>query len=202
MHIGIIGTGNVAKALAPKFISAGHEVFLASREPAARTGLPAPVTGFDALSAAELIIAATPGIRTLDTLTAIGVETLRGKVLVDPGNALDATYQLAYPTESLAVKIQAAFPETRVVKALNTYGVPVMVDPYSLSERSNSFVSGDDAEAKAMVRELYKALGWRDEDVIDLGGIASSLAQERYFSLFMALLGAFGTPNFNIAVVR
>lgn len=202
MRIGIIGTGNVAKAMTPKFIDAGHRVFLASRQPAGHSGLPAPVTGYDALVEADVIIAATPGTTTLDTLALVGAETLEGKVLVDPGNAVDASYQLAFPTESLAAKIQAAYPATRVVKAFNTYAVPVMVNPASLSAMTNTFISGNDDAAKGTVRELHRALGWRDEAIIDLGGIEMALAQERYLALFVALIGAIGTPNFNIAVVR
>lgn len=202
MRIGIIGTGNVAKGLAPGFIAAGHDVFFGSRDPAKHESLPAPAKGYDALASAEIVVAATPGVATLDVLMAVGSRVLDGKILVDPGNALDARYQLAYPSESLAGKIQAAFPGARVVKAFNTYGVPVMVSPSSLSGPSASFIAGNDSGAKKVVRELHVALGWRAEDVVDLGGIEAALAQERYFALFMALVRSLGTANFNIAIVR
>lgn len=202
MRIGIIGTGNVAKALTPKFTAAGHEVFLASREPVGKAGLPAPVKDYKSLKDADVIIIAVPGALELETLRAVGADTLRGKVLIDVGNALDQSYNLAYPVEGLALQIQAAFPEARVVKALNTFGTGIMTSPGSLSARSTTFISGNDAEAKKIATDLHEALGWGREEVLDLGPIQSSLAQERYFSMFMAIYGATGNPAFNIAVIR
>ena len=202
MRIGIIGTGNVARALAPKFAAAGHEVFLASRDPGEKSGLPVPVTGYGELASADVIIAATPGTATLDVLRDVGADVLEGKVLIDCGNALNERYGLAYPGESLAAKIQAAYPGARIVKAFNTYGAPVMTDPSGLPARSSSFVSGNDAAAKSLAVDLHTALGWQRDDVIDLGPIESALAQEHYFPLFMTLYGVVGSPMFNIAVIR
>jgi predicted dinucleotide-binding enzyme len=77
-----------------------------------------------------------------------------------------------------------------------------MTDPGSLPGRSTAFISGNDADAKRIATDLHEALGWRREEVMDLGPIQQALAQERYFSLFMAIYGATGAPQFNIAVVR
>ena len=86
----------------------------------------------------------------------------RGKVLVDVGNPLD--FSQGFPPtlfvkedDSLAERVQRAYPEARVVKTLNTMNATVMVDPDSLGEASTVFVSGDDAEAKATVPGCSRA---------------------------------------------
>ena len=48
----------------------------------------------------------------------------------------------------------------------------LMVDPQRLGEDTTVFVSGDDADAKATVTELLRAMG--HGDVIDLGGIETA----------------------------
>jgi 8-hydroxy-5-deazaflavin:NADPH oxidoreductase len=202
MKIGIIGTGNVAQALAPRFAANGHDVVLASRSPGEKTALPYTVVGYDQLAGAELIIAATPGNLTLGILQEIGDEILNRKILLDVGNDLKPDWSgLANPAESLASRIQARFPTARVVKALNTINTEVMVNPSSLKTRTNVFVSGNDAEAKSRVKELHTALGWTLDEIFDLGDIGAALAQEHYFTIFLRLHPLVGHVKFNIAVV-
>jgi predicted dinucleotide-binding enzyme len=100
----------------------------------------------------------------------------------------------------LAEQIQREFPETRVVKSLNTMNASVMVDPGSLGAESSVFVSGDDAEAKRVVTSLLTELG--HTDVIDLGDIATARGAEMYLSLWLRLRGSLGTAQFNVRVVR
>ena len=78
--------------------------------------------------------------------------------------------------------------------------VAPQVDPGRLGRPSSVFVSGDDAEAKAVVSDLLRALG--HEDVIDLGGIESARGTEMYLPLWLRLMGALGTVDFNVHVVR
>jgi predicted dinucleotide-binding enzyme len=201
MRIGIIGTGHVATALATGW-AGKHEVFLASRNPAGKSGLPAPVKGYGDLASAELIVAATPGGKALEVLAEIGAGTLNGKILVDVNNAADAQFNLLYPNGSLAAKIQEAYPGAKVVKAFNTFGAAIMTHPGALRAPTTAFVSGNDDAAKKAVIDLHTALGWKAADVIDLGTIDAARAQEHYFPLFFAIMRAVGGPQFNIAVVR
>jgi len=201
MRIGIIGTGHVATALAAGW-AGKHDVFLVSRNPAGKSGLPAPVKGYDALASAEVIVAATPGGKALDILSEIGAGVLNGKILVDVNNAADAHFNLLYPNGSLGARIQEAFPGAKVVKAFNTFGSGVMTNPGSLSGATSAFVSGNDDAAKKVVIDLHTPLGWKAEDVIDLGGIEAAHAQESYFPLFFAIVKATGGPRFNIKVVQ
>ena len=73
------------------------------------------------------------------------------------------------------------------------------IAPNSLSEATTVFLSGDDAEAKALVSSLLVDLGWSVDLQIDLGGIASARGAEHYLLLLMQQFR--GAP-FNIRVVR
>ena len=136
---------------------------------------------------------------------AAGAEHLAGKPVLDISNPLD--FSAGFPpslfvkdTDSLAEQIQAAFPEARIVKSLNTLTAPLMVDPGLLGEATTVFVSGDDADAKALVTELLTAFG--HQDVIDLGGIETARGTEMLLPLWLRTMGALGTGMFNIKVVR
>ena len=202
MKIGIIGTGTVAQALAPKFAAAGHDLVLASRSPGEKSGLVFPVVSYPELKSADLIVVAVPGSVALNVLLDVGADVLSGKILLDVANVIKPDYSgIVNPSESLGSRIQAAFPTARVVKALNTFGTEVMVNPGSLKSRTNTFVSGNDPEAKAVVKDLHTALGWRPEEVLDLGDIGGALAQEHYFSFFLRLFPLFGHLKFNVAIV-
>lgn len=202
MKISIIGTGNVAKALAGKLLAAGHAVSFASRDPEGKTGLAAPVTSLAEVAAADVVIAATPGAATLATLKEIGEEALKGKIIIDLGNAVDQNFNLIYPNASLGAAIQAALPQSHVVKAWNTFAFPVMTNPRLLKAPSSAFMSGNDADAKKVVAGLHHDLGWAADELIDLGGIEAARGQEHYFLFFFPLMRALGGGAFNIAVVR
>ena len=153
------------------------------------------------------MINATAGHAALDALNAAGAGNLSGKVLVDVSNALDFAggpppiVGLAVD-ESLGERIQAAFTDARVVKALNTMNASLMVAPGTLGESTNVFVCGNDEAAKAQVLELLETFGWLSGDIIDLGDISASRGAELYVGLWVRLMGALGTPQFNIRVVR
>jgi predicted dinucleotide-binding enzyme len=76
----------------------------------------------------------------------------------------------------------------------------LMVDPGQLGETTTVFVSGEDADAKAIVTALLADLGHRD--VVDLGGIETARGVEMYLPLWLRTMGALGTGVFNIKVVR
>jgi predicted dinucleotide-binding enzyme len=161
----------------------------------------------DAAEFGELVINATAGGASLEALQAAGAENLAGKVLVDVANPLDFGGGMP-PTlsvcndDSLGERIQAAFPDAKVVKALNTVNAGVMVEPDALRDSTNVFVCGNDAGAKAQVIELLETFGWLSGDIIDLGDIGAARGAEMYLPLWLRLMGALGTPQFNIRVVR
>jgi hypothetical protein len=202
MKIAVLGTGHMATTLAGGFLAAGHSVVFGSREPDAHADLAAPVaTHTDAIRDADLVVNALQAAFTLDALSPLA-DALAGKTLLDLGNAVTPAFELMYTDESLGELLQKALPDTKVVKSLNTLPGTLAVAPGSVSEATSVFLSGDDAEAKALVSGLLVDLGWAKEQQIDLGGIASARGAESYFLLFVAMMQQFRGAPFNIRVVR
>lgn len=215
MKIGVLGTGMVGNALATKFAGIGHEVKMGARDAknekaaawAASAGAKAsPGTFADAASFGEIVLNCTSGAGSLDALKAAGAANLRGKVLVDVANPLDFSRGMppslfTGANDSLGERIQAAFPDARVVKALNTVNASVMVDPTRVPGVSDLFVCGNDAAAKAEVTRILKEwFGW--PVVVDLGDITAARATEAYLLLWLRLWGAFQTADLNVHVVH
>jgi 8-hydroxy-5-deazaflavin:NADPH oxidoreductase len=216
VRIAVLGTGTVGRTLAEKLVEVGHEVRMGSREAgnenaaewAAAAGEAGSEGTFaDAAEFGELVINATAGGASLEALRAAGAESLGGKVLVDVANPLDFSDGMP-PTltvsndDSLGEQIQEAFPEARVVKALNTVNAAVMVAPGALDESTNLFVCGNDRAAKGQVIELLETFGWLSGDILDLGDISAARGTEMYLPLWLRMMGALETPQFNIRVVR
>jgi predicted dinucleotide-binding enzyme len=201
MKIAIIGTGRVGNTLAEGFVAAGHDVVFGSRDPDDRPGLPVPVvTTTASVEGADVVVAAVPGRDTPAILREIGAAALAGKVLIDVGNALGDSFDLLYPNAGLGAALQAAFPQTRVVKTLNTVSAPLMAHPGAIPQTA-VFLSGDDPDAKKVVAGLLEDLGWPAKARIDLGDISTARATEHYFFLSMDIGRALGTTTYGIAVV-
>jgi predicted dinucleotide-binding enzyme len=201
VKIGILGTGYVAQTLARRWAEGGHEVTFGSRDPAAKRDLPGPVADHGgAIADADVVVNATPGAVSLDLVEAIGASVFGSKVVVDVANAATPSFELVYPNSSLAEHLQAVLPQARVVKTMSTANMTVMTRPGDLPP-SSVFVSGDDAAAKATVRELLSDFGWDDESIVDLGGVRSARGPEHFFLMFAAVFQALKTPQFNIRLV-
>jgi 8-hydroxy-5-deazaflavin:NADPH oxidoreductase len=213
MNIGVLGAGVTGQTIGTKLIQLGHEVMLGSRDeanpPAVAWAKDAGQhalygTFMNAASFGEIIFNCTLGLASLNALQMAGAENLKGKVLVDTANPIDRSTDrwtlTVSNTDSLGEQIQRAFPETKVVKTLNTVNANVMVDPAKLLERTHVFVSGNDIEAKAtVVRILRDWFGWKE--IIDLGGIESARSVEMYVLLWHSLRNAISSQRFNIKVV-
>jgi len=216
MRIGVLGTGIVGSTIASKLCALGHEVMMGSRAAgngtalawAAGAGPNASEGSFaGAASFGEVVFNCTAGVHSLDALEAAGAGNLAGKVLVDVANPLDFSQGMppklsVCNTDSLGEQIQRAFPEARVVKALNTLNCLVMVDPARVPGEHDIFISGNDEGAKAQVCELLGSFGWPAERIVDLGDIAGARGAEMYLLLWLRLFGAVQTGDFNVKVVR
>jgi predicted dinucleotide-binding enzyme len=226
MKIAVLGTGMVGQALAGRLAELGHEVTVGTRDIDATLAKTTPdgmgnppystwaaahpqvrlAVFADAAAGAELLVNATSGAVSIDALEAAGADNLAGKILIDIANPLD--FSRSFPptlfvkdTDSLGEQIQAAFPQLRVVKALNTLTAALMANPRTLADGNHSvFVSGNDAEAKKTVTALLESFG--HTDVIDLGDISTARGTEMVLPLWLRLMGALNTPMFNLKVVR
>ena len=225
MNIAVLGTGMVGQAIAGRLHELGHSVVVGTRDPASTLARTEPdamgnppfaawhadhegvslATFADAAAGAELVVNASNGNTSLELLRLAGAENLAGKPLLDVANPLD--FSAGFPptlfvkdSDSLAEQIQRAFPEAKVVKALNTLTASLMVDPKSLGASSTIFVSGDDAGAKATVVGLLESFG--HDDVIDLGPLETARGTEMLLPVWLRLMGALGTAQFNFKIVR
>ncbi|WP_331727950.1 NAD(P)-binding domain-containing protein [Streptomyces sp. NBC_00158] len=214
-HIGILGTGRVGTSLARKLAAAGHLLTLGGRDPHdtdARTTTPAPtprVTFADhrvTARTADIVINATPGDGSLERLTDLRTE-LTGKILIDVSNATrDAADglpgELCHPGSSLAEKLQAALPGTRVVKTLNTMLFTVMTAPETLAVPPTAYLSGNDEQAKRTVTGLLGDLGWGSEQIEDLGDITTARATEAMVLIVPHVLRRRGFEPFAVSLAR
>jgi 8-hydroxy-5-deazaflavin:NADPH oxidoreductase len=222
MKVAIIGSGIVSQTLGKKLVELGHDVVLGTRDPnkldeakgwAGSLGdwltameNKATVATFSAAAAqGEIIINATHGMASLAALQTAGAENLQGKILIDVANELDFSQgmppkSLAADTTSLGEKIQVAFPNTKVVKTLNTMNCQVMVDPKQLAGGNHTvFVSGNDADAKVNVTELLQSFGWTD--IFDLGDITSARGTEMMMPIWLRAFGKLGNVPYNFKIV-
>jgi 8-hydroxy-5-deazaflavin:NADPH oxidoreductase len=226
VRFGILGTGIVGRTIASRLAGLGHEVMVGTRNPADTMSRTEPDTygnppfsawqeehpevqlgTFGEASAhGEMVLNATAGAVSLEALELAGETNLNGKILIDIANPLDFSKGmpptlLVCNTDSLGEQIQRRFPEAKVVKTLHTMNAYLMVDPAQLAATDHTvFVSGDDAEAKAMVTELLRSFGWTD--IIDLGDITTARGSEMLLPIWLRLFGALQKPIFNFKIVR
>lgn len=179
MNIAIIGAGNVGKALASSLLRTGHSVTVSSATGdsavtvARETGAKAAASNREAVEGAELVVIAVPYMAVVDLLDEIGPQ-LAGKIVVDATNPLKADYSgLVTEGASAAEGIQTHVPAARVVKAFNTALAARQIDPKISGIDLDGFVAADDEEAKAVVLDLVKSMGFHPID-------AGQLAMSRY----------------------
>jgi predicted dinucleotide-binding enzyme len=218
MKIGILGTGMVGNALGTRLVQKGHEVTMGSRTAdneaarkwASSLGERARTATFqNAAAFGELVISCTGGMHSMEALKSVGAEPLRGKILIDVSNPLqqgkDGSITLGFcNTDSLGERIQKAFPETRVVKALNTVNCDIMIEPSRVPGNHNLFICGNDAAAKKRVTQyLSDWFGWKPDNIIDVGDITAARGTEMMMPLWMRLFqGVIGHPRFNWQIVQ
>jgi len=213
--LGVLGTGQVGQAIARRAAEVGYDVTVGART-ATSPGLQAFAddasiatgTFADAVRSALLVVNATNGLYSLDALAQVDADTLAGRTLIDVANELRPVEHgfpqpAATAGDSLGARLQRAFPETHVVKTLNTMNNAVMVRPAAIPGDHLVFLSGDSPTAKDDVRVLLRAFGWRDRQMLDLGGIETAAATEMMMAVWMAVTIARGSgaPRFNWAVL-
>lgn len=225
MKIAVIGTGMVGQSLAGRLSELGHDVIVGTRDVDATLARSTPdamgnppfsqwlatqpsvtvASVPDAAVGADVVVNATSGSASLAALEAAR-EHLAGTVLIDIANPLDFSQGMpptlfVKDTDSLGEQIQSAFPDAKVVKALNTMTAPLMVNPGLLTAADHSvFVAGNDAEAKTLVVSLLESFG--HTDVLDLGDITAARGTEMVLPIWLRLMGALGTHMFQLKIVR
>ncbi|WP_153546914.1 NADPH-dependent F420 reductase [Streptomyces sp. RB17] len=194
MRIGVLGTGNMADALATHWVRAGHQVTIGGRDVHKAERLATRIGGCvkpASLCAAaefgqEVVLAALPFGAGVDVARDLHA-ALEGKVLLDCSNRVGPGFRLL--TEggpSAAQQLAAAAPGAHVVKAFNLCHEDVWrMQPPVFDGRPLAVpVCGDDETALARVGELVQDVGC--EPVAD-GGLERAGLLEATAALFIAL---------------
>ena len=217
MKIGVLGTGAVGTTIASKLIELGHQVMIGSRSNTNEKAIEF-VNKYDsnasngtfeqAADFGEIVFNCIKGEFSIEALKSVG-KGIEGKILIDisipvnthVGAPLSLIPELCN-TSSLGEEIQKNFPDTKVVKTLNTMWSTVMTAPSTLKNGDHSnFICGNDDEAKTTVRSLLNEMGWKEESIIDLGDIVGSRGTEATILLWLRIWGAtIGT--FSLKVVN
>lgn len=187
MKIGILGSGDVAKALAAGFSQHGHAVAMGTRDPSKLASFAAQHKGVrvgsfaDAALFGELIVLAVKGSAAADAIRAADEDNIEGKVVIDTTNPItDAPPKngvLDYFTheESLMERLQREFSDALFVKAFSCVGSDLMVHPKLAGGPPTMFICGNDADAKRTVTGILDQFGW---EVEDMGGAEGARAIE------------------------
>jgi predicted dinucleotide-binding enzyme len=168
VHYSIIGSGAIGYAVARRFAASGLDLLVAnSRGPEAVASLTRELgphikpTSVSAALEAETCILAVPFGAVPKLVSAVA--NWRGRTVVDATNAI--VFPDFVPMDlggrPSTVVLSDSLPGARVVKAFNTLPADVLAaDPAQGGGRRVLFVSGDDEQANAAIRELAEKLGF------------------------------------------
>ena len=178
MKIGILGSGDVAKALAGGFLRHGYEVMMGTRDTnklaqwaeqqqKVRSG------GFaEAAQFGDIVVLAVKGSAAMDVMNMANPAQLSGKTVIDVTNPIADTAPvngvLSFYTnleDSQLERLQREYAKVRFVKAFNSVGNACMVNPRFSAGKPSMFICGNDASAKAQVRNIVEQFGWEVEDM-------------------------------------
>jgi hypothetical protein len=178
MKIGVIGSGTVAKTLAAGFLKHGHQVTIGSRTPSkladwAAQNPSASLGSFaDAAAFGELVVLAVHGKGAADALSLAGSANLSGKPIIDACNPIadgpPVNGVLPFFTDfkqSLMEKLQLEFPAAHFIKAFNSVGAALMVNPQFSAGKPTMFICGNSDAAKQAVNAILDQFGWETADM-------------------------------------
>jgi len=178
MNIGVIGSASVGQTLASGLKKHGYGVRIGSRTPAKlaefsqksgiRAGTLADVAAFG-----DAIVLAVKGHVAEAALGDAGAANLAGKLVVDATNPIaneppeDGVLKFfTSPNDSLMERLQSKFSDAKFVKAVNSVGADLMVNPaFPGGAKPTMFYCGNDAGAKRVVATILDQFGWIGSDM-------------------------------------
>ena len=188
MNVAILGSGDVAKALAIGFVKHGHQVVMGTRDASKLTDWAGQnrINRIESFAGAakfgELVVLAVKGAVAPDALRAAGAENLKGKTVIDATNPLADAPPVngvrkffTNLDESLMERLQREFAGARFVKAFNSVGNPHMVNPVFKEGKPTMFICGNDESAKRTVSVILDQFGW---ETVDMGKVEAARAIE------------------------
>jgi predicted dinucleotide-binding enzyme len=218
MKIGIIGTGNMGRALGLRWAHGGHDVLFGSRDRSKAETVAA--SGPDSALAGDLDAAAAFGDVVLYTVRDVfpsrllrKPQLLAGKIVIDCNNSAILGFDIpdpdhrpgvhfAMPTPSLAERLAADAEGARVVKAFNTIPSKIIeLEREKLApHRVSVFLCSDDSQAKAAVSSLAEELGFVgvDSGELERAQLVEAVADFIRFQVLGMGLGPFATISVHL----
>lgn len=188
MKVGVLGSGGVAKVLASGFLKHGHGVMMGTRTAGKlaewAAGNPKGSVGSfaDAAAFAEVVVLAVKGKAAVGALRLAGAANLTGKLVIDATNPIeDAPPEKGVLKffirldQSLMEQLQSEFSGANFVKAFNSVGSALMVNPQFKGGRPTMFICGNSETAKQSASGILDEFGW---EVADMGGAEAARAIE------------------------
>lgn len=186
--IGIIGSGSVGQALANGFIKHGFEVMIGTREAGKlkewkeKTGDKAFVGSFlETAEFGDIVVLAVKGMVAKEVVKIVK-EKISGKTVIDTTNPIadeePVNGVLKFFTSldnSLMEQLQDIAPKAGFVKAFNSIGSSMMVNPDFNGVKPTMFICGNNEDAKKEVGVILNLFGF---DVEDMGKVESARAIE------------------------
>ncbi|MGN8056125.1 NADPH-dependent F420 reductase [Pedobacter sp. 22163] len=174
MKIGIIGAGQIGKALAKKLVNAGYPVIISnsrgaeSLQPLVKElGTLALAGTSEDASKADVVILAVRWEKVSLVLNKLK-QQLIGKIVIDASNRPQDANLPDQKKPSSAV-VADLIPDSKIVKAFNTlFARWLEADPAVDNGKRVSFISGDHRSAKETVGKIITQLGFK---VVDLGNL-------------------------------
>ncbi|WP_410767666.1 NADPH-dependent F420 reductase [Haloferax sp. DFSO60] len=175
MKIGVLGAGRLGGTVAQLLVEEGHEIAIANRSgPQSLADLSEvlgprlhAVSPEEAVRFGRVVFLAIP-FRDRESLP--DASLFEGKIVVDAMNPYtDDFHVIDLGDETSSELVARQLPGARVVKAFNTMYWETLRDfghrNLPESERFALFVAGDDDQAKAVVSDLVRELGFGPVDV-------------------------------------
>jgi hypothetical protein len=188
-NIGILGSGEVAQTLGGGFLKNGYQVCLGTGHPEkleawkAQQGDNASVGSFDdAAKFGDLLILSVNGHAAMNVMEMVDLTNIQGKTIIDTCNPSEAEPPvngvLKFFTsinQSLMEALQKKYPGANFVKAFNSIGAALMVNPDFGDTKPTMFICGNNDEAKKEVTEITTLFGFATED---MGAVEAARAIE------------------------
>jgi predicted dinucleotide-binding enzyme len=176
--VGILGSGDVGKTLAKGFLKHGYQVAIGSdhAEKLAEFKRENPqmetVTFEQAAQSGDIVVLCIKGTIAEKIIEKIK-RHLSGKTVIDTTNPIaDAPPEngvLKYFTsleESLMERLQKIAPDAQFVKAFNSIGSGLMINPdFRDNTKPTMFICGNNDDAKRKVYEILEKFGFEIEDM-------------------------------------
>jgi predicted dinucleotide-binding enzyme len=198
VRITIVGTGNMARAIASRALAGGHAVTFVGTHISKADDLADEMTGEGPVGSSEevegdVVVLAVPYTQAPHAVRQ-HADALDGRVVVDITNPVDISVLEPLDTApfgSGAELIADVAPDgARVVKAFNTTFAGTLLAGAVDGRPLDVFLAGDDEDARATVAALARDGGLRP---IDAGRLARARELEALGYLHMAVQPALGT---------